>query len=145
MKGSTIFLGVLGAILVAAALIFGLKALVEQNQRTQSAYADLVSANAKADAWIAANKRVREKARGQSGIESTPPSNEVSPAETSQQTYYWSLSLTKPVELKDSVGRVIAKLEQGQSVQCIGRDNYVARIRYDGADYEIPISVTDLK
>jgi hypothetical protein len=61
------------------------------------------------------------------------------------QTYYWSLRLTKPVELKDSIGRVVAELKADQSVQYISRDNYRARIRYEGADYEIPISSTDLK
>jgi zinc-ribbon domain len=68
-----------------------------------------------------------------------------SDVETPQETYYWSLRLTRPVELKNSIGSVIVKLQEGQSIQYVYRDNYVARIRYDGADYEIPISSTDLK
>jgi hypothetical protein len=66
-------------------------------------------------------------------------------AETSQENYYWSLRLTRPVELKNSIGRVMIKLQPGQSIQYTYRDNYVARIRYDGSNYEIPISSTDLK
>jgi hypothetical protein len=74
-----------------------------------------------------------------------PQSKEVGhPAETPQETYF-SLKLTKPVELKDSVGRVVARLQQGQSVQYIGRGNYFVRIRYGGADYDIRSSSTDLK
>ena len=78
-----------------------------------------------------------------------PQSKEVrqdarAPAETPQETYF-SLKLTKPVELKDSLGRVIARLQQGQSVQYVGRGTYFVRIRYDGADYDIRISSTDLK
>ncbi len=62
-----------------------------------------------------------------------------------QQETYHSLKLTKSVELKNSVGRVIAKLEQGQSVQYVAfLDNYV-RVRYEGRDYDIRISATDLK
>jgi hypothetical protein len=82
----------------------------------------------------------------QSVIESAPTTTpaEASKAKAPQETY-WSLKLTRPVELKNSVGRVVARLEEGQSAQYVGRDNYLARIRYQGTDYEIPISSTDLK
>jgi uncharacterized membrane protein YeaQ/YmgE (transglycosylase-associated protein family) len=86
------------------------------------------------------------KKKPQSGIESTPTTQAQgdTKAQTPQETYF-SLKLTRPVELKDSVGRVVARLQQGQSVQYVGRDNYLVRIRYDGADYDIRISSTDLK
>jgi hypothetical protein len=78
--------------------------------------------------------------------ESTPTTQAeaATKAETPQETY-WSLKVTRPVELKDSVGRVVARLQQGQSVQYVGRDNYLVRVRYDGADYDIRISSIDLK
>ena len=79
----------------------------------------------------------------QSTITTAP--TDASPAATPQKSYYWSLILNKPTELKDSVGRVVARLQQGQSIEYTYRDNYVVRIRYDGADYEIPISSTNLK
>jgi len=87
-----------------------------------------------------------EKKKPQSGIETTPTTQAqaATKAETPQETYF-SLKLTRPVELKDSVGHVVARLQQGQSVQYVGRDNYLVRIRYDGADYDIRISSTDLK
>jgi len=76
------------------------------------------------------------------------PVSQSAPQPTTQQpaqpTYY-STKLTRPVELKDSVGRVVAKLQQGQSVQYVGRGTYFVRIRYNGADYDIRISSTDLK
>jgi zinc-ribbon domain len=80
-----------------------------------------------------------------SGHEKGNPQSRSSNVKTPQETYFWSLRLTKPVELKNSIGRVIVKLQEGQSIQYVYRDNYVARIRYEGVDYEIPISSTDLK
>ncbi len=53
------FVSTLAAILVAAGLIFGLKAIIEQRERTKQAYEALAVDNAKADAWIAASKRDR--------------------------------------------------------------------------------------
>lgn len=86
------------------------------------------------------------KKKPQSGIESTPTTQAqaATKAGTPQETYF-SLKLTKPVELKDSVGHVVARLQQGQSVQYVGRGQYFVRIRYDRADYDIRISSTDLK
>jgi hypothetical protein len=68
-----------------------------------------------------------------------------SAAQTQRAISYPSLTLTKPVELKDSVGRVVVTLPAGQSVQYAYRSNYVARIWFNGRDYQIPISSTDLK
>jgi hypothetical protein len=61
----------------------------------------------------------------------------VSPAVTPQQISYPTLTLVKPVELKDSVGRVKARLQPGESLQCTYRDDYLALVRYQGRDYEI--------
>jgi hypothetical protein len=79
---------------------------------------------------------------------SHPPQNKVSStaiatANTPQESYY--LTLTKPTELKDSVGHVVAKLQAGQSLQYTYRDGYVAVVRYEGRDYEIRTSSTELK
>ncbi len=134
-KPPNVFGQVLGAILVAAAIgaiIFGIWALRSQADATAKAYNELQRENARTDLYLSLLK-----------TPSREPPSPASSAQTPQQTY--SLTITRPVELKDSVGRVIAKLEQGRSVQYVGRDNYVARVRFDGREYEIPISSTDLK
>ncbi len=62
-----------------------------------------------------------------------------------QQISYPSLTLTKPVQIKDRIGRVVSTLHPGETLEYTSRDNYVVRIRYDGGNCEIPISSTNLK
>jgi hypothetical protein len=133
-KRPNIFGQVLGAILAAAAIgaiILGIWALHSQAVRTSQASAELQREIARTDILLKTPLR-------------DPPKSQASNADTPQETY-WTLKITKPVELKNSVGRVVARLEVGQSVQYVGRDNYRARIRYNGTYYEIPIASTDLK
>jgi hypothetical protein len=63
----------------------------------------------------------------------------VPPAETPQQISYPILTLIKPVELKDGVGRVMARLQPGESLQYSYRDDYLALVRYQGRDYQVRI------
>lgn len=78
--------------------------------------------------------------RGGSTLAPTVP-----PAETPHQISYPTLTLIKPVELKDSVGRVMARLRPGESLQYSYRDDYLALVRYQGRDYQVRISSTNLK
>ncbi|SRR6266540_979039 len=111
-------------VIVLAAVVVGVK----QNQKSQKLRDEL--------------NHALSESRLEGGPAPAPPT---SAAETPQESYHWSLTLNKPTELKDSVGRVVARLEKGQSVQYTFRDNYIARIVYGGTYYEIPLSSTDLK
>jgi hypothetical protein len=68
----------------------------------------------------------------------------VPPAETLQPASYPKLTLTKPVDLKDSVGHVMASLQAGQSLQYRYSDGYQALVLYEGRDYQVRISSTNL-
>jgi hypothetical protein len=69
----------------------------------------------------------------------------VAPVETPQPISYPTLTLIKAVELKDSVGHVIARLQPGQSLPYRYRDGFQALVLYQGSDYPVRISSTDLK
>jgi hypothetical protein len=80
---------------------------------------------------------------GSSPRQSTASATAMAIAPAPQQTYY--LTITKPTDLKDSVGHVITKLQAGQSLQYTYRDGYVAVVRYEGRDYQIRSSSTQPK
>lgn len=118
------FASTLGAILVAAALIYGLKAIFEQHQRTEKAYRELVIENAKGNPWTVALKSHDEWKRRR---EAPKPEfvTLTKPASPNGQVVLESGAKLKFVRLEDTSDDVI--------------------VIYDGKQIRIPVSVTDLQ
>jgi len=118
------FASTLAAILVAAALIYGLKAIIEQHQRTEKAYSELVIENAKGNPWAAALKSYDESKRRR---EAPKPE---------------SVTLTKPASPD---GQIV--LEPGAKLKFVRLEDMSndVIVIYDGKQIRIPVSVTDLQ
>jgi hypothetical protein len=75
----------------------------------------------------------------------TTATQAVAPTEALQPVSYPKLTLTQPVDLKDSLGHVMASLQAGQSLPYRYRDGYQALVLYEGHDYQVRISSTNIK
>ena len=123
-KQPNIFGQVLAAILVAAAIggiIFGIYWLHSEGEATNKAYDTLQKENARVDALLRL-------------LKSPSPSR---PAN------FREVTLTKAIPFELKYSRVT--LYPGTKLELVERNGDRVRVRYEGADYDIAISATDLK
>jgi outer membrane lipoprotein-sorting protein len=118
------FVCTLAAILVAAALIYGLKAIIEQHQRTQKTYRDVTIDVAKGNPWSAALNSYEKRRRRREA-----PKPEF-------------VTLTKPASPD---GQIV--LKPGTKLKFVSIEDTTddVIVVYDGKEIRIPISVTDLE
>jgi hypothetical protein len=108
VKASTLFVTIVAAILVAAALIFVPKALIEQHQRTEKAGAELQMAITRADAYLGAMRRMKSSAS-------------VSPApKISRRVPPGYVRLTQPISI--TAGSTNVVLQPGNIVELVARE-----------------------
>ena len=123
-KQPNIFGQVLAAILVAAAIggiLFGIYWLHSEAEATGKAHDNLQNEIARADTLLRLLK---------------------SPS-LSRPANFREVTLTKVIPIELKYGRVT--LYPGTKLELIERNGDRVRVRYEGADYDIEISATDLK
>jgi hypothetical protein len=134
-KQPNIFGQVLAAILVAAAIggiIFGIYWLHSEGEATRKAEDNLQNEIGRADTLLRLLKSP-SPSRPANFREVTPSR----PAELPTE-----VTLTKAIPFEVKYGRVT--LYPGTKLEFVGRNGDRVRVRYEGADYDIEISATDL-
>ena len=133
------FISTLAAILVGAAIIFGIKACNDENERLARMRAEtkeIERANARMENEIARMDRETKALQGQN--ETPPPTAPVDiPAPALM------ITLTEPVSIQTESGTVT--LPVGTKLEFVSQLNTEVHVHYLNGDFFIPISATDLK
>jgi hypothetical protein len=135
----------LGAILAAAAIIAVIVCLrtgIVEHERVEKAFNEQME---RSDAYLRAVKRVYSTPATTATIERTPESIRHVPSATAKPVRDPKVvTITKPISITVHYGSV--SVEAGTKLPFVSRAGDKVRVRYyDGADYDIPISATDLK
>jgi hypothetical protein len=137
-----IFGAILGAILAAVAIIAVVVSARNQIVKTERADKALDESTRRADAYL----HMLKAAHGTPAkISRTPESIGRLPSATPAPVRNsGTVTITRPISVTVQYGSVSVSV--GAKLQFVSRTGDKVRIRYyDGADYDIPISATDLK
>lgn len=124
------FISTLAAILVAAAIIFGIKSHNDENRRLAEMRQETERINRQTDAMM-------REARLYSDSSPTPSPTPTPTAEISEAT------LTKPVDVQLKYGN--AKLPSGMKLKIVSRNGSTLFVDYVGEKIEVPIDATDVR
>ena len=134
------FWPVLGAILAAALIIVAIKMFYNQTEATRVADENFQKEMTRADDIIRVYKNAFASPSPSRNLRKTvTPTPSPSPSLQLPQT----VTLTQDVSIQLPKGNVV--LRPGTTIQLIARNGANVQIRYMDANYEIPVSATDLK